>query len=124
MGMMGSSDFEIEDSPEAVFQFMLDHGGSDGLPVIPPTAHRVRAMLDYVQRDASELVGYINPDAGAEEEEETGAIAEEEESPIAADEDEELGDGTFSTPDPRVPPLSSFTRTGSTFVSGSDGTSS
>ena len=65
MGMMGSSDFEIEDSPEAVFQFMLDHGWSDGLPVIPPTAHRVRAMLDYAQRDASELVGYINPDAGS-----------------------------------------------------------
>ena len=63
--MMGSSDFEIEDSPEAVFQFMLDHGWSDGLPVIPPTANRVRAMLDYAQRDASELVGYINPDAGS-----------------------------------------------------------
>jgi len=63
-------------------------------------------------------------DAGADEEEESGASAEEEESPIAADEDEELGGGTFSTPDPRVPPTSSFTRTGSTFVSGSDGTSS
>ena len=39
---------------------MLDQGWSDGLPVIPPTAKRVRAMLDYAHRDASELVGYIN----------------------------------------------------------------
>ncbi|PKB59691.1 MAG: hypothetical protein BZY83_00660 [SAR202 cluster bacterium Casp-Chloro-G2] len=54
-----------EDSPEAVFQFMIDQGWSDGLPVIPPTADRVRAMLEYAGRDASELVGYINPDAGA-----------------------------------------------------------
>ena len=30
-----------------------------------PTADRVRAMLDYAQRDASELIGYINPDAGS-----------------------------------------------------------
>ena len=62
---MSSTEFNIEDSPEAVFQFMLDQGWSDGLPVIPPTAERVRAMLDYAQRDASELVGYINPDAGS-----------------------------------------------------------
>ena len=62
---MNSTEFNIEDSPEAAFQFMIDHGWSDGLPVIPPTAERVRAMLDYAQRDASELVGYINPDAGS-----------------------------------------------------------
>ena len=60
-----STSSDIEDSPEAVFQFMLEQGWSDGLPAIPPTADRVRAMLDYVQRDASELIGYINPDAGS-----------------------------------------------------------
>ena len=60
-----STSSDIEDSPEAVFQFMLEQGWSDGLPVIPPTADRVRAMLDYAQRDAGELIGYINPDAGA-----------------------------------------------------------
>jgi len=62
---LSSTEFDIDDSPEAVFQFMLDQGWSDGLPVIPPTTERVRAMLDYAQRDASELVGYINPDAGS-----------------------------------------------------------
>ena len=59
---MESSGFEIDGSPENLFQFMLDHGWSDGLPIIPPTVDRVRTMLDYTQRDASELVGYINPD--------------------------------------------------------------
>jgi len=44
---------------------MLEEGLSDGLPVIPPTENRVRAMLNYAQRDPSELVGYINPDAGS-----------------------------------------------------------
>ena len=62
---MDSTEFDIDDSPEAVFQFMLENGWSDGLPVIPPTSERVRAMLDYAQRDAHELVGYINPDAGS-----------------------------------------------------------
>ena len=62
---LGSTPIEIDDSPEAVFQFMLEQGWSDGLPVIPPTTDRVRAMLDYAQRDASELIGYINPDAGS-----------------------------------------------------------
>ncbi|MCH8894261.1 MAG: hypothetical protein IIB32_12245, partial [Chloroflexi bacterium] len=52
---LSSTPFDIEDSPDAVFQFMLDQGWSDGLPVIPPTAGRVRAMLEYAQRDASEL---------------------------------------------------------------------
>ena len=53
---MNSTEFHLEDSPEVVFQFMLDQGWSDGLPVIPPTVDRVRAMLDYAQREASELV--------------------------------------------------------------------
>ena len=65
-GKLISSSIDIADnSPESVFQFMIDQGWSDGLPVIPPTADRVQAMLDYAQQDASELVGYINPDAGS-----------------------------------------------------------
>ena len=65
-GELISSSIDIADnSPESVFQFMIDQGWSDGLPAIPPTADRVQAMLDYAQQDASELVGYINPDAGS-----------------------------------------------------------
>ena len=63
---LSSTKFDMtDDSPEAVFQFMLDQGWSDGLPVIPPTPGRVHAMLEYVQRDASEVIGHINPDAGS-----------------------------------------------------------
>ena len=63
---LSSTAFDIsEASPESLFQFMADQGWSDGLPVIPPTPDRVRAMVNYVQRDATELVGYINPDAGS-----------------------------------------------------------
>ena len=60
-----STPINIKNSPDAVFTFMLEQGWSDGLPVIPPTTDRVMAMLNYAQRDASELVGYINPDAGS-----------------------------------------------------------
>ena len=65
-GELISSSIDIADnSPESVFQFMIDQGWSDGLPVIPPSADRVQTMLDYAQRDAAEVVGYINPDAGS-----------------------------------------------------------
>ena len=60
-----STPINIKNSPDAVFTFVLEQGWSDGLPVIPPTTDRVMAMLNYAQRDASELVGYINPDAGS-----------------------------------------------------------
>ena len=65
---LNSAQLSLEDSEdelEAVFQLMLDQEWSDGLPVIPATESRVRRMLDYAQRDSSELIGYINPDGGA-----------------------------------------------------------
>ncbi len=60
-----ASRLDLEDSPEAVLQLMLDQGWSDGLPVIPPTQERVRRMVEYVGREPGELIGYINPDGGA-----------------------------------------------------------
>lgn len=63
--LLNSSSIETVDSPEAVFELMLDQGWSDGLPVIPPSPDRVRRMLEYVGRDPSDLIGYINPDGGA-----------------------------------------------------------
>lgn len=44
---------------------MLEQGWSDGLPVVPPTPERVRRMTDYVGQDPGEIIGYINPGAGA-----------------------------------------------------------
>lgn len=40
-------------------EFCHDKGWSDGLPVIPPTPERVRAMLDAVGFDARDQVAYI-----------------------------------------------------------------
>ena len=62
---LASSRIEADDSPEAVFQLMLDQGWSDGLPVIPPSPDRVSQMLEYAGRDPSDVIGYINPEAGA-----------------------------------------------------------
>ena len=59
-----SSTIYSEDSPEAVFQTMLDGGWSDGLPVIPPTSDRVERMVEATGLDATHLIGYINPDGG------------------------------------------------------------
>ena len=59
-----SSSIYSDDSPEAVFQTMLDGGWSDGLPVIPPIHDRVERMVEATGLDAAHLVGYINPDGG------------------------------------------------------------
>ena len=60
-----SSSLPADDSPESVFQLMLDQDWSDGLPVIPPTPDRVHSMVEGSRRDPSHLVGYINPEGGA-----------------------------------------------------------
>ena len=39
-------------------------GWSDGLPVLPPTEQRVGAILAYLERDPSEIVGVIPPGEG------------------------------------------------------------
>jgi hypothetical protein len=36
---------EIEDSPEAILDAFVERGWCDGLPIVPPTEERVRAML-------------------------------------------------------------------------------
>ena len=62
---MNSASLDVDDSPESVLQLMLEQGWSDGLPMVPPTADRVRRMVEFVRRDPGELIGYINPDGGA-----------------------------------------------------------
>ena len=49
---------QLEDDIEACF----DRGWSDGLPVVPPTPERVRAMLEGTRRDPAEIVGSVPPD--------------------------------------------------------------
>lgn len=39
-------------------------GWTDGLPVLPPTEKKVRAMLDYLGRDPAEVLGVVPPGEG------------------------------------------------------------
>ena len=55
---------EIEDSPEAVLDFVLNQGWGDGLPVIPPTEERVRAMVEGSGLPADHLIGSVGPAKG------------------------------------------------------------
>lgn len=52
---------ELEDSQEAVDAHFCAMQWSDGLPVVPPTEERVRAMLAGVRRSPAESVGPMPP---------------------------------------------------------------
>ena len=54
----------IADSLEAVNNLYYARGWSDGLPIIPPTEDRVRAMLEFSDRDAPEIVAALLPKGG------------------------------------------------------------
>jgi hypothetical protein len=56
---------EVDDDPEAVFEFLCAKGWSDGLPVIPPTPERVERMLAYCDRDFDQAAVKIPPRYGA-----------------------------------------------------------
>jgi thiol-disulfide isomerase/thioredoxin len=43
------------------FEFMFDHGLTDGLPVVPPTPERVIRMLAGTSRGAQEVVAIVPP---------------------------------------------------------------
>lgn len=45
-------------------ELMYEAGWSDGLPVVPPTRNKVDKFVDYVQRDATELIAEIPPRGG------------------------------------------------------------
>ncbi|HVQ74371.1 MAG TPA: hypothetical protein VMT79_02425 [Candidatus Binatia bacterium] len=59
-----SETIELDDSPEAVDDYFAAHQWSDGLPVVPPTEERVRAMLAAVRRDPQESLGAMPPGWG------------------------------------------------------------
>jgi len=50
---------------EAIYELCLERGWSDGLPVIPPTAERVKRMLAYCDRPWDEPIAAIPPRYGA-----------------------------------------------------------
>ncbi|MGZ5147979.1 MAG: hypothetical protein ACXWCP_30975, partial [Burkholderiales bacterium] len=59
---------ELEDSWEAINEWFLAHDLTDGLPIVPPTQPRVRAMTDYAERvlgwKASDVIGALAPKQG------------------------------------------------------------
>lgn len=55
---------EAEDDFDAINELVRARGWGDGLPIVPPTADRVRAMLAYCDRPWHEPVGKIAPRYG------------------------------------------------------------
>lgn len=46
---------------DRINQYFIDNGWSDGLPIIPPTVQRVKAMLNKTARDKDEIIGLMPP---------------------------------------------------------------
>jgi hypothetical protein len=46
-------------NPVEASEFYFARGWTDGLPVVPPTEERIRAMLDFVGREAGEEIAFI-----------------------------------------------------------------
>ena len=61
----GSPDqFEVLSSYDDIYEFCLNQGWTDGLPIVPPTPERVQATLAWTDRDEHEVVGCIPPQNG------------------------------------------------------------
>lgn len=52
---------EVEPDPEKVYEELNKMGMGDGLPIIPPTAKRVRRALEWSDRSPDEVIGKIPP---------------------------------------------------------------
>ncbi|MSQ55481.1 MAG: hypothetical protein EXR31_08950 [Betaproteobacteria bacterium] len=55
---------EVPDDPEAMFEYAIARGWSDGLPVLPPTPERVSRMMAATVRPPEEVVARLNPRQG------------------------------------------------------------
>lgn len=55
----------IEGGFDAVYDRFMEEGWSDGLPIVPPTAERVGRMLEFTDRDPSDVIGDLPPYLGA-----------------------------------------------------------
>jgi hypothetical protein len=62
-----SRKLELPETADAVLDWMesaFTNGWTDGLPVVPPTLEKVRAMLASVDRDPAEVLGPVPPRMG------------------------------------------------------------
>jgi hypothetical protein len=58
----GPMDIVFEGSFDAVNRHFVEREWSDGLPIVPPTVERVRAFLQFSDRDPAEPLGVLLPD--------------------------------------------------------------
>ncbi len=58
---LSSSRVQVEDSIEAVSEYLLSKQLSDGLPVVPPTEARVRAFVEYTRKDPKQKIAVVAP---------------------------------------------------------------
>jgi hypothetical protein len=52
---------ELPDRPESIDAYFCERQWSDGLPIVPPTEERVRAMLGATHRGPQETLGELPP---------------------------------------------------------------
>ena len=57
--------FDAADDSEAAFEYCMERGWSDGLPVVLPTAERVERMLAYCDRPHAQPIAMLAPRFGA-----------------------------------------------------------
>jgi len=50
----GGAGIAVDDDPDAIQRLYLERGWTDGLPIVPPTAQRIAAMLDYCPQPAGQ----------------------------------------------------------------------
>jgi hypothetical protein len=62
---LASEHVEVEDRLESIIDFYEARHWTDGLPIVPPTAERVAAMIDGAGRPADEVVAVLAPGNGA-----------------------------------------------------------
>ncbi|MQG10589.1 MAG: hypothetical protein FI716_03730, partial [SAR202 cluster bacterium] len=65
MANLISERLEVDDDFEAVQELYLERGWTDGLPVVPPTAERVEAMLAATPLTPQDIIGEIPPNWGS-----------------------------------------------------------
>jgi len=60
-----AQDIVFSGTLEEVDEYFYEREWSDGLPFVPPTVEKVKAFLEYTDRDPNEILGVILPDSRA-----------------------------------------------------------
>ena len=64
MAPLVSRRYEVPEDPEAIFEWALAQGWSDGLPLIPPTPERVERMLAATSHEPQSVMVRLDPRQG------------------------------------------------------------